>query len=61
MDLRILSNGFSSTTYTVVPVSDAGQSFLGAMTQSVEIRKSGLGHALHAIESAGLKWFEDVA
>jgi len=55
MDLQILSGSFADTTITVVPVSEAGQKFLGLGTTSVEMRKSQLQQAYEAAAAHGLK------
>lgn len=55
MDLQILSGSFADTTITVVPVSEAGQKFLGLGATSVEMRKSQLQQAYETAAAHGLK------
>lgn len=55
MDLEILSGSFADTTVTVVPVSKAGQKFLGFGVVSVEIPKSQLQKACEFAADHGLK------
>ena len=55
MDLVLISGSFADTTITVVPVSEAGQKFLGLGTTSVEIRKSQLQQAYETAAAHGLK------
>jgi|TARA_R100000278_G_scaffold63710_3_gene51386 hypothetical protein len=55
MDLQILSGSFADTTITVVPVSEAGQKFLGFAVQSVQMPKSQLQKACEVAADHGLK------
>jgi hypothetical protein len=55
MDLVLIAGSFASTTFTIKPVSEAGQNFLGFATESVVIRKSDLPCAERAVAAKGLK------
>ena len=55
MDLRIVAGSFSDTTITVVPVSEAGQKFLGFAVESVQMPKSQLQQACEFAAEHGLK------
>ena len=55
MDLRIVAGSFSDTTITVVPVSEAGQKFLGFAVESVQMPKSHLQQAYEFAAEHGLK------
>ena len=55
MDLQILSGSFADTTITVVPVSEAGQKFLGFAVESVQMPKSHLQQAREFAAEHGLK------
>ena len=55
MDLQILSGSFADTTITVVPVSEAGQKFLGFAVESVQMPKSQLQKACKVAADHGLK------
>jgi hypothetical protein len=55
MDLVLIAGSFASTTFTIKPVSEAGQNFLGFATESVTIGKSDLSRAERAVAAKGLK------
>jgi hypothetical protein len=55
MDLVLIAGSFASTTFTIKPVSEAGQNFLGFATESVTISKSDLSRAERAVAAKGLK------